>query len=130
MFLAPEWLWFKTVTLTNVRAIRILPFPLRLHCARASPYTTLGWPGGRITRSWSAPLQWAAYLLASELKTSLEYLAEQHLKLRNNVTKFHSVASLGQEFGQWSDARDAIDLEVERLMLRHLLPGRCKLCPE
>ena len=77
-------------------------------------------------------LKWGAYgnLGPAGDMSSNERLREMHLRLREKVTTAPYVDELVEVLRTWTKAREVIEEEVEALLLRRLLPGRCRLCPD
>lgn len=77
-------------------------------------------------------VRWGNYVLA-ELKEADQAraaeLVEKHKQLVSQVIAWEPTTKLPQVHHNWTQARDAIDEQVEVLLLRRLLPGRCQLCP-
>ena len=46
------------------------------------------------------------------------------------VTDQKWVSGVRDTLRGWDKDRDSIQEEVEALLLRHIVPGRCKLCPQ
>ncbi|MBI2872051.1 MAG: hypothetical protein HYY00_02540 [Chloroflexi bacterium] len=75
-------------------------------------------------------LRWGAFGLSGVAdEAGLRVVQEEHGKLVRQVTCEEYVGALREELSRWAQARDAINEEVDILVLRHLVPGTCRLCP-
>ena len=83
-----------------------------------------------------AGLQWGAFTLTQGLvdEETLRSIERRHdglLKsVGNNENGVTSHAPTYREvLEEWNQAREAIEEQVEGLLLRRVLPGQCSLCP-
>ena len=78
-------------------------------------------------------LRWGGRILTDRLErpdqARLKNLQETHKQLVHEVMSWESVTGLADIWERWTRARDAIDEQVEILLLRRMLPGQCFLCP-
>ena len=86
-------------------------------------------PGG-------ARLQWGAFTLTEGLvdEETVRSIRCRHHKLLKRVDNIETgVTSLAPTYREvleeWNQAREAIEEQVEGLLLRRVLPGQCSLCP-
>ena len=78
-------------------------------------------------------LRWGAHLLADgiEHQGRLEFVEEKHRALLTDpsVSGGELVRECRRAGADWRAARESIEEEVEMLLLRRVLPGRCAVCP-
>ena len=75
---------------------------------------------------------WGAYRLAANLQSDAEYekVENIHTQLFDKLAKTEIVAELQRVFHDSERQRKIIYAEVETLLLRRILPGSCKFCPQ
>lgn len=76
-------------------------------------------------------LGWGAHPLARKVpdKARLTAIQDKHGAIVEDVVAWEFVAKFRKALHDWEQNRDAIQQEVEILLLRRLLPGFCNLCP-
>jgi hypothetical protein len=78
-------------------------------------------------------LRWGAYLLASGVNSHSELMEirSRHDALRRGPRLFDR--NLGDAyvlaFREWLETQEEIEQEVQRMVLRRMVPGECDLCP-
>lgn len=75
-------------------------------------------------------LQWGSYVLSGGVEeAAFPVIQKNHEQMVQQVTTGDMASRLSDEHRLWARARDTIEEEIEVLVLRRLLPGRCRLCP-
>ena len=88
-------------------------------------YTCIGSPSGH-------QLKWSPFALSEFVNdiAELDGLEQKHSALVGEVVSLGAVRVWTNPYRRWQEARQAIDNEVDALVLRRLLPGQRNLCPE
>ena len=74
---------------------------------------------------------WDSFILAEWTNGEPEWpeAEEQHRALLRRILDSEESISAKSFWRRWAEARDVIREEAAMLRLRHMLPGRCNLCP-
>ncbi len=77
-------------------------------------------------------LNWGLFTLSDAASNSREIdrLVEKHKALVRQITSSEVARNLADTHGKWEEARLAIRNEVDVLVLRRIILGQCKLCPQ
>ncbi len=76
-------------------------------------------------------LYWGSYSLSRQDadKTTRQRIRATHGKMLKQAASAKAVESHRPHVHRWERAKRAVELEVEKLLLRGILPGSCDLCP-
>lgn len=76
---------------------------------------------------------WGGYGLAAGRadQAAFEEIQKKHTELLEQLAdpKSESVIKLREAKEEWGQERDRVEDELEKLLLRHYVPGQCSLCP-
>ena len=77
-------------------------------------------------------LNWGSFHLSDAAKDScvIDRLEEKHKALLDQLTSGDVIRDLADTYGEWEEARQTIRNEVDVLVLRGMIPGQCRLCPQ
>ena len=86
----------------------------------------------RTTNPMGHGLNWCSFPLADSAMDSgeIDRLEKKHGALKDQLLGNDMVRHLADTYGKWVEARQAIRKEVDVLVLRGMIPGQCKLCPQ
>lgn len=99
--------------------------------ARSVSLTDIPYPAEKTEKGQN--LLWGTYRLSMPLPDGsqrLDSLKQQHKRLLREVTAQEWVPKVRDALSGWGKARDSIQEEIAISLLRHVVPGRRKLCPQ
>ena len=76
-------------------------------------------------------LHWGAFKLSVDVPadSAFDEIRNKHVGMVQQVRQQDTVSEMAEGLQRWNDARKRVATEVETLLLRRFIPGKCRFCP-